>query len=77
MRILKLSKAEWSELVAGWIEGFVTTAVILTLVMMALGIELFVALIPVILMVCTGVAATVICLAVIFGRRYKHEQHQE
>lgn len=75
MRLLKLSKAEWSELIAGWIEGFITTALIMTLVMMTLGIELYVAMIPVILMVCTGVAATVICLAVIFGRRNKHEKH--
>lgn len=75
MRLLKLSKTEWSELIAGWIEGFITTALILTLVMLALGIELYVAMIPVILMICTGVAAAVICLAVIFGRRYKHEKH--
>lgn len=75
MRLLKLSKAEWSELIAGWIEGFITTALIMTLVMMTLGIELYVAMIPVILMVCTGVAATVICLAIIFGRRHKHEKH--
>lgn len=75
MRLLKLSKAEWSELIAGWIEGFITTALILTLVMLALGIELYVAMIPVILMICTGVAAAVICLAVIFGRRHKHEKH--
>lgn len=75
MRLLKLSKAEWSELIAGWIEGFITTALILTLVMLALGIELYIAMIPVILMICTGVAAAVICLAVIFGRRHKHERH--
>lgn len=75
MKVLKLSKAEWSELIAGWIEGFITTALILTLIMLALGIELYVAMIPVILMICTGVAAAVICLAVIFGRRHKHERH--
>lgn len=66
----KLSKAEWSELIAGWIEGFVTTAVVLTLVMLALGIRLFVALIPIIIMISTGIAAAVVCLAVIFGRKW-------
>lgn len=74
MKILNLSKAEWSELIAGWVEGFVTTAVVLTLLMLALGIEAYVALIPIIIAVCTGISGVVICLAVIFGRRMKNNE---
>ena len=58
-----------SDLIAGFIEGAVTTAVLLTLVMLIFGVEIFIALIPVmVLLTLTGVSL-VIGLAIIFCRK--------
>lgn len=57
------------EVIAGMIESAIVTSVIMLLMLMALGLEAFVALIPAILLFATGVAGVVLGFTLIFYRK--------
>jgi uncharacterized membrane protein len=64
-----MKKKDRSELVAGFIEGMVTTSVLLTLAMLTFGVELFIALIPIIIVLSIAALSIVVFLGFIFCGR--------
>lgn len=66
---MKLTKGQRSELIAGMIEGAVTTAVIMVIFMMAIGVEAFVCLIPAIVLFTMGAAGIALGFTLIVYRK--------
>lgn len=66
---MKLTKGQKSELVSGMIEGAVTSAVIMVIFMMAIGVKAFVCLIPAIVLFAIGAASVIIGFTLIVYRR--------
>lgn len=66
---MKLTKRQKSELIAGMIEGAVTTAVVMVIFMMAMGIKAFVCLIPAIVLFVMGAAGIALGVTLIIYRK--------
>ena len=64
-----MKKKDLSDLAAGFVEGMVTTAVILSIVMMLFGVRLFIALIPILIVIAIIGVAIAIFLSFIFCGR--------
>lgn len=66
---MKLTKGQKSELIAGMIEGAVTTAVVMVIFMLAIGVKAFVCLIPAIVLFVMGTAGIALGVTLIIYRK--------
>ncbi len=55
-----------SEILSSMVEGFITSAVIMVIFLVAMGIEAFVAFIPALVMFSTGIAGVVVGITMIY-----------
>lgn len=64
-----------SEIISSMIEGFITSAVIMVIFLLAMGVKAFVAFIPALVMFSTGIAGVVVGASMIcYGKVVKKDE---